>query len=164
MKKPPFVPPSKVKQPVPTYDVINIPTTEIEPQNRRLFVIRHAPPDIKRESGILLPAQMFGKDKHEKPVPIPKFRYYVVAVAEDCNLMFLDRIQNKRRKIQRGDEIYLPFIEIADRYTIPFIIDYLHGGNELLVIDQDAVIGIMGLPAQEKPEPKDVKPELKITD
>lgn len=152
MKKPAFVPPQKTKQPKQQYDVITIPPTEIVPMNRRLFVIRHSVSEAKRNSGIILPAHMYGKDRHDQPVPFSKYRYYVVSVAEDCKLTFLDKSINERRKVQRGDEIYLPFVELADKYMIPYIVDYMTGGNELLVIDEEQVIGIMGLPAQKAPK------------
>jgi hypothetical protein len=170
MKKPPFNPRLKElqakmdarAQQEPQMDEITIPVTDIEPINRRIYVIRHEVGEVKRkQSNIIVPDYISSQNKHGQEVRIPKFRYYVVSVAKDCTLTFTDKTLGEERKLRRGDEIYLPFIEGADRYTVPQIFDHMQGGMPLLLIEQTEVIGIMSIPAVDMTEIKRMKQKEK---
>lgn len=164
----------------------NIPVTGIEPVNKRIFVVRYEG-EIKTKSNIIIPAHA-KQVKHDREIEMNRYRYFVVGVASDCNVKFMDMSIEKPkdakdqiihlnmlrdkirslsgeeknevdtaitqieqnlgiRKIRPGDEIFLPFRESINEYSIPAITDYFTG-KELLVLHETEIAGVASMPAK----------------
>jgi len=123
-------------------EIIELKKPSIQPKNHRLFV-QAVEVNAKRKSGIILPtyiAQQRGDDKIEHKF----YRYFVLAVSKDVQTRIYEydeKGKEKSRKIQRGDEIYLPFHPDAIEWNYPEIIDWNNEGDKYIVVEQYEIIG-----------------------
>lgn len=114
--------------------VIELPKNDVKPVNQRIYCIATDPGEMKTGGGIILPSthnspEAKGGRKRELR------RYWVVDVADDCNIKF------NGRKISRGDEVY-PFIpQEAEEWTFPMIFDF-YTNKEYTVIHETELAGV----------------------
>jgi co-chaperonin GroES (HSP10) len=137
-----FSAPEKLKnksyEEITAVSVIDVPRNHLKPVNQRIFCVKVDPGEQKTESGIIL-ATSYGNDE-SKGKKVKKFRYFVIDVAVDCTVEFIDHKDNKRT-LRRGDEI-APFIpEDMISYSHTLVHDF--GNNEIYVsFHQTEIAGV----------------------
>lgn len=100
-----------------------IPKNTIQPVNRRVFVIDKPAPEDISPAGIIMPKDLLAT-KGEDEVNVKVERYFVVDVAPDCDLTVEYEKGKERRKLQRGDEVYIFYPESALSYEKVIVFDH----------------------------------------
>jgi len=122
--------------------VVEIPKTDLQPQNGRILVIGVSAEDVKTHAGIIIPTnftEMKGDDKLEWEFR----RYFVIAVAKDVQLTV--KVGDKApRQIKRGDEIQPFFHSDALKVEYPQVIDWDNGGEKLTMLHESEIAVVNG--------------------
>ena len=130
--------------------VIKLPKNQVRPVNQRIFCIAVDPGEMKTEGGIILPTE-YSLTEAKGGQKRRLLRYFVVDVADDCNIRY-EKIANVApSKIERGDEIF-PFIPVeAVDFKFPTVHDF-YNHKDYIVLHETELggVGISSLLAKKK--------------
>lgn len=130
--------------------VVKLPYNQVKPVNQRIFCIAIDPGEMKTEAGIILPTtytSIEAKGNQKRNL----LRYFVIDVADDCDIRFEKTKNTKLSKIERGDEVF-PFIPVeAVDFRFPTIHDF-YNHEDYIVLHQTELggVGISSLLKKEK--------------
>lgn len=136
--------PPRIKQQsyedITAQSVIKLPHNQVRPVNQRIFCIAIDPGEMKTEAGIILPTtytSIEAKGNQKRNL----LRYFVVDVADDCDIRFEKMANVAPSKIKRGDEVF-PFIPVeAVDFKFPTIHDFYNHEN-YIVLHQTELGGV----------------------
>lgn len=145
--------PGNTYEDITKVSVINLPNNQVKPVNGRIFAIAQDPGEMKTEGGLILPTA-YSMPEERKGLKRERLRYFVVDVAEDCNIKVPTKgPQNEdwKRNLERGDEIF-PFMpQDADGWTPPIVHDFYNNQDYIVFHESElAGVGMSGLLKKEK--------------
>jgi len=147
--KPPKVD-QKSYEEITAQSVVKLPKNQVRPVNQRIFCVAVDPGEMKTESGLILPTE-YTQPEAKGSQKRRLFRYFVVDVADDCNIKYEKTKNSEPSKIERGDEVF-PFIPVeAVDFNFPTVHDF-YNHEDYIVFHETELggVGVSSLLAKEK--------------
>jgi co-chaperonin GroES (HSP10) len=110
-------------------ETISIPLTELKPGSHRCLVVPFVMEEQKTKTGLLIPHSITIKDRHKNDLPVARYRYFVVGVADDFAL-----------PVEIGDEVYPLIYDGTSTIQLPVINDYNNNMQEFSLLHDSEVM------------------------